>query len=113
MSRSGKMRALAVNTAERSAAAPDLPTMAESGLPGFDVSAWTALYVPAGTPAAIVQRLNKETQAIAGDSHYVEQIKKMGTDVAKSTPEGLAEFMRKDIASWENAVKLSGIKKID
>jgi tripartite-type tricarboxylate transporter receptor subunit TctC len=113
MSRSGKMRALAVTTAERSAAAPDLPTMAESGLPGFDVSAWTALYVPAGTPAAIIQRLNKETQAIAGDPHYVEQIKKMGTDVAKSTPEGLAEFMRKDIASWTQAVTLSGIKKID
>lgn len=113
MSRSGKMRALAVTTAERSAAAPELPTMAESGLPGFDVSAWTALYVPAGTPAAIVQRLNKETQAIAGEPHYVEQIKKMGTDIAKSTPEGLTEFMRKDIASWTQAVTLSGIKKID
>lgn len=103
-----QMRALGVTTRERSAAAPDLPTFDEQGLAGFDVSAWTGLYVPAGTPSAIIARLNAETQKIAASPAYVEQIKKMGTDVAASTPQEFGEFMRKDIANWTEAVKRSG-----
>jgi tripartite-type tricarboxylate transporter receptor subunit TctC len=102
------MRALGVTTRERSAAAPDLPTFAESGLPDFDVSAWTGLFVPSGTPQAIVERLNAATQRLFGDSAYHAQIAQMGTDVASSTPEVLGAFMRQDIRNWTEAVKASG-----
>ena len=108
--RNGKLKALGVTTAARSAAAPELPTFAESGLPGFDVASWTGLFVPAGTPQAIVERLNRETVRIARDSTYLEQLKSMGTDGVSSTPEALAKFMREDIARWTDAVKRSGAK---
>jgi tripartite-type tricarboxylate transporter receptor subunit TctC len=108
--RSGTLRALGVTTPVRSAAAPDLPTLAESGLPGFDVSSWTGLFVPAGTPRAIIERLNAETLRIARDPAYLEQLKTMGTDVAFSTPEALGAFMVKDIANWTVAVQRSGAR---
>lgn len=102
------MRALAVTTSERSPTAPDLPTFAESGLPGFDVSGWTGLFVPAGTPKSIIERLNAETVRIANDSAYRAQIKAMGTDVVSSTPEAFDAFIRKDIANWSEVTKRSG-----
>ena len=108
--RNGKLKALGVTTAVRSAAAPDLPTFAESGLPGFDVASWTGLFAPAGTPQAIVERLNRETVRIARDAAYLEQLKTMGTDGVSSKPEALAKFMREDIARWTDAVKRSGAK---
>jgi tripartite-type tricarboxylate transporter receptor subunit TctC len=106
--RSGALRALGVTTPTRSSAAPDLPTLAEAGLPNFNVSSWTGLFVPAGTPRAIIDRLNAETLRIAHDGAYIEQIKTMGTDVVSSTPEALGEFMVKDIANWSVAVQRSG-----
>jgi tripartite-type tricarboxylate transporter receptor subunit TctC len=108
--RSGTLRALGVTTPARSSAAPDLPTLAEAGLPGFNVSSWTGLFVPAGTPRAIVERLNAETVRIARDPAYIEQIKTMGTEVASSTPEALGEFMVRDIANWTVAVQRSGAR---
>jgi tripartite-type tricarboxylate transporter receptor subunit TctC len=108
--RSGTLRALGVTTPARSSAAPDLPTLAEAGLPDFNVSSWTGLFVPAGTPRAIVERLNAETVRIARDPAYIEQIKTMGTDVVSSTPEALGEFMIKDIANWTVAVQRSGAR---
>src|SRR5215471_781440 len=108
--RAGTLRALGVTTPARSAAAPDLPTLAEAGLPGFDVSSWTGLFVPAGTPRAIIERLNAETLRIARDSGYIEQIKTLGTDVVSSTPEALGEYMVKDIANWSLAVRRSGAR---
>ena len=108
VARSGMVRALAVTTPMRSSAAPDLPTFAESGLADFDVSSWTGLFVPAGTLRAIIERLNAETVQIASDPDYLDQLKTLGTDVAFSTPEGLAAFMAKDIANWTLAVQRSG-----
>lgn len=108
--RNGKLKAFGVTTATRSAAAPDLPTLAESGLPGFDVASWTGMFVPAGTPAPVIARLNRETVRIAKDRTYLEQLKTMGTDGVSSTPEALAKFMREDIARWTDAVKRSGAK---
>jgi tripartite-type tricarboxylate transporter receptor subunit TctC len=102
------MRALAVTTSERSPTAPDIPTFAESGLPGFDVSGWTGLFVPAGTPKSIIERLNAETVRIANEATYRAQIKAMGTDVVSSTPEAFEAFIRKDIANWSEATKRSG-----
>jgi tripartite-type tricarboxylate transporter receptor subunit TctC len=108
--RSGKLRALGVTTLERSSAAPELATLSESGLPGFDVASWTGLFVPAGTPRPVIERLNRETVRIVRDPAYREQLKTMGTDPASSTPEALGTFMRADIARWAIAIKRSGAR---
>jgi tripartite-type tricarboxylate transporter receptor subunit TctC len=113
LARSGQMRAIGVTTKERSALAPDIPTLAESGLPGFDVSAWTGLLVPAGTPRAIIDRLNAATRKISGDEKYVSLIHSMGTDVASSSPEAFGTFMRDDIARWNKVIDSAGIAKIE
>ncbi len=111
--RSGQMRAIGVTVKERSAAAPDIPTLAESGLPNFDVSAWTGLFVPAGTPRSIVDRLNAETVRIVGDKDYASRIQSMGTDVTSSSPEAFGTFVHDDVARWTEVIKRSGIPQID
>jgi tripartite-type tricarboxylate transporter receptor subunit TctC len=111
--RSGQMRAIGVTVKERSAAAPDIPTLAESGLPNFDVSAWTGLFVPAGTPRSIVDGLNAETVRIAGDKDYASRIQSMGTDVTSSSPEAFGTFVHDDVARWTEVIKRSGIPQID
>ncbi|HTY70769.1 MAG TPA: tripartite tricarboxylate transporter substrate binding protein [Alphaproteobacteria bacterium] len=107
--KTGELRALAVTTPERSKALPDLPTFAEAGLPGFAVSSWTGLFVPAGTPAGIIQRLNTETQRIAHDPAYIEQMKTIGTDVAASTPEQFGAFVHAEVKKWGQAIKQAGV----
>jgi tripartite-type tricarboxylate transporter receptor subunit TctC len=102
-----------VTTEERSAAAPDIPTLAESGLPNFDVSAWTGLFVPAGTPAAVIDRLNAETRSIANDSQYVALVHKMGTNVASSSPQEFGAFVRDDVARWAKVIAHAGIPRIE
>ena len=111
--RGGQMRAIGVTVKERSAAAPDIPTLAESGLPDFDVSAWTGLFVPAGTPRGIIERLNAETLRIAGDKDYVALIQSMGTDVASSSPEEFGKFVHDDVARWSEVIRRSAIPQID
>jgi tripartite-type tricarboxylate transporter receptor subunit TctC len=113
MARSGQMRAIAVTTKERSSSAPEIPTMAESGLPDFDVSAWTGLFVPAGTPRAIIDRLNAETRKIATEKHYSDLIQSMGTNVASSSPEEFGAFVRNDIARWTKVIEHAGIQRIE
>jgi tripartite-type tricarboxylate transporter receptor subunit TctC len=110
LARGGQMRALGVTTKERSANAPDIPTFAESGLPNFDVGAWTGLFVPAGTPKAVIDRLNAETVRIASDPVYTAQIRNMGTDVASSSPDAFRAFVAKDVANWTEAIQRSGTK---
>jgi tripartite-type tricarboxylate transporter receptor subunit TctC len=111
--RTGQMRAIGVSTKERSALAPDIPTLAESALPDFDVTAWTGLFVPARTPAAIVKRLNAETLEIAGESDYVARIQAMGTDVSSSTPEAFAKFVGDDVGRWTAVIRHAGIPRIE
>lgn len=106
----GTLRAIAVTTPVRSSAAPDVPTIAESGFAGFDVSSWTGLFAPAGTPPAVIARLNAETVRIMRDPAYLEQLKKMGTEAASSTPEAFGEFVRNEIANWTEVVKRSGTR---
>lgn len=105
-----QMRAFGVTTRERSVNAPDLPTFEEQGVAGFDVGGWTGLFVPANTPPDIVARLNAATLKIAQSPEYVAQIKKMGTDVATSTPEQFRDFVREDVERWTETVKRSGTK---
>jgi tripartite-type tricarboxylate transporter receptor subunit TctC len=113
LARNGQMRAIGVTTKERSSIAPDIPTLAEAGLPGFDVSAWTGLFVPAGTPAAVIDRLNAETRKILDDQKYVALIHSMGTDVAASSPQEFGEFVRDDVARWKKVIDNAGISRIE
>jgi tripartite-type tricarboxylate transporter receptor subunit TctC len=113
LARNGQMRAIAVTTRERSSSAPDIPTLAESGLPDFEVSAWTGLFVPARTPRAIVDRLNAETRKIMGEKHYVDLIQSMGTNVASSSPEEFGAFVRDDIARWNKVIDHAGVQRIE
>jgi tripartite-type tricarboxylate transporter receptor subunit TctC len=111
--KSGGMRAIGVTVKERSASAPDIPTLAESGLPGFDVSAWTGLFAPAGTPRAIIERLNAETATITHDKAYVSLIQSLGTDVASSSPEAFGQFVHDDVARWTEVIQRAGIPQIN
>jgi len=111
--RSGNMRAIGVTVKERSASTADILTLAESGLPDFDVSAWTGLFVPAGTPRVVVERLNAETMKLTHDKTYVPLIQSMGTDVASSSPERLGKFVHDDVARWTAVIRRSGILQID
>jgi tripartite-type tricarboxylate transporter receptor subunit TctC len=107
--RSGKLRALAVTTATRSQFAPDVPPVADA-LPGYEVSSWTGLFAPAGTPPAIVARLNSETVRITRDPAYLEAMKTIGTDAVSSTPAELAAFVREEIAKWQRVAQAAGVK---
>jgi tripartite-type tricarboxylate transporter receptor subunit TctC len=113
LARSGQMWAIGVTTKERSPLAPEILTLAEAGLPGFDVSAWTGLFVPVGTPAAVIDRLNAATRKILDDQKYVALIHTMGTDVAASTPEQFGAFVRDDVARWTKVIDNAGIPKIE
>ncbi len=106
----GRVRALAVSTAARSSAAPGLPTIAESGLPGFDASIWQGVFAPAKTPADIVTRLNREIVAVLGASDVKEQLRVQGLDTLPSTAEQFALFVREEIAKWAKVIKVSGAK---
>jgi tripartite-type tricarboxylate transporter receptor subunit TctC len=111
--RNGQMRAIGVTTKYRSNLAPDIPCLAESGLPDFDISAWTGLFAPAGTPPAIVARLNAETQRIAGDKDYLARIQAMGTDVASSSPQAFGKFVADDVSRWTAVISHAGIPQIE
>ncbi len=98
--RSGKLNALAVSSAHRYFALPDTPTIAESGLPGYDVSAWQGLIGPAGLPATIVARLNAEVVRILKEPATVQKLHAVGDEVTPSTPEEFKRRLTDDIATW-------------
>ncbi len=109
--KAGKLRALAVTTLTRSPAMPDLPTIAESGLPGFDLTTWFGLMVPAGTPPEIVAKLNAEVVRALNATDMRERLEKMGAEPpANNTPEHFAAFIRVEAAKYAKVVKESGAK---
>jgi len=109
--KAGRLRALAVTTLARSPAMPDLPTIAESGLPGFDLTTWFGLMVPAGTPPEIVARLNAEIVRALNAKDMRERLQKMGAEpLANNTPEHFAAFIRTEAAKYAKVVKDSGAK---
>ncbi len=108
--KAGRLRALAVTTAKRSAVVPELPTLSESGLPGFDVSTWQAMLAPAGTPREIIARLNAEIGRIMALPEMKERFLSFGTDAATSTPEQLGQFLRDEVAKIGKVVKDVGAK---
>ena len=107
--RSGKIRGLAVTSLRRSAAFPDLPAVSET-LPGFEVVAWFALFAPAGTPAAIVARLNAESNRALSLAEVREKIAAAGSDPIGGTSDELARFLASDIAKWTRVTREAGIK---
>ena len=106
--KAGRVKPLAVTTAKRVAAWPDVPTIAESGLPGFDVSAWDAIVVPAGTPRAIVDKINAAIHKASLDAELRSQLQQRGADMAPGTPEELSKYIASNITLWGDAVKRSG-----
>jgi tripartite-type tricarboxylate transporter receptor subunit TctC len=106
--RSGKLRALAVSPIRRIAVAPDIPTVAESGLPGFDVAPWFGLHAPAGTPDDIVRRVAADVDAALKVPEIAGRLKAMGAEPAAETPQAFDARVRSDIEKWGRAVKSSG-----
>jgi tripartite-type tricarboxylate transporter receptor subunit TctC len=105
--RTGRLRALAVTTAKRSATVPEIPTIAESGVPGYDSATWYAVVVPAATPGAVIHLLHADfTQALQLPD-VRDRLSAMGADVIGSTPEFLAQFIKSEIAKWARTVEFS------
>jgi tripartite-type tricarboxylate transporter receptor subunit TctC len=108
--KSGKLKALAVTSAKRSFVAPEVPTMAEAGLAGYDISSWQAMYAPAGTPREIVARLHAETVKILRAPENAKKLQDLGLDAGGITPEELTAYMRVEIPRLGKIVKASGAK---
>ncbi|HEY2137701.1 MAG TPA: tripartite tricarboxylate transporter substrate binding protein [Xanthobacteraceae bacterium] len=108
--RAGKLRALATTGEKRNTMLPDLPTLAESGLPGYEAGLWTAFVFPAGVSPAIVKRLNAEVNAVTHDPDVVAALQKQGVDVDSGTPEMLAARIKSELAKWRDVVVKAGIQ---
>jgi len=108
--KAGKLRALAVTTAQRSPSFPQLPTISEAGVPGYDAGSWYGLLVPAGTPKEVVARLNAETVKLLKLPEVKERLDSAGFEVLVSTPEEYAAFTRNEIEKWAKVVKASGAR---
>jgi tripartite-type tricarboxylate transporter receptor subunit TctC len=107
--RSGKLRVLAVTTPRRSLMAPDIPTVAESGLPGYDVTTWYGLMVPTGTPKEIVARLHGAAVKALANPAVKERFATTDLEPSSSTPEEFGAYIRREIAKWARVIKTSGI----
>ena len=110
MVKAGKLRALAVTSAKRSALLPEVPTVGESGLPGYDVTSWYGVFAPTGTPEAIINRLYAELAAHFKSPDAAKRLSALGAEAAIKSPAELASFMREDIKKWAAVVKASGAK---
>jgi len=108
--KAGRVRALAVTTAKRSALAPELPTIAESGLPGFDISTWFGIFVPAGTPRPVVDRLHDEFVKALAAPDVREKMLNLGAEPVGNTPGEFAAYVRSEAAKYAKLVKASGAK---
>ncbi len=108
--KSGELKALGVTSAQRSPAAPDIPTIAEAGLPGFEASSWFALLGPAGLPRDVQLRINQEVARVLALPDVKDKLAQLGLDPNPGTPEALAGLMRTETEKWAKVVKASGAK---
>ena len=108
--KSGKVRALAVTTAKRSPTVPDLPTIAESGVPGFDISTWYGVWAPAGTPKDIVNKIAAEIAKALHQPAVRERLAALGAEPVGNTPEEFAAYCQSELAKWSKIVRESGAK---
>jgi len=106
---SDRLRGLAVTTAKRTPAAPQMPTIAEAGVPGFDVSSWYAIFAPARTPPEIVRKIHADTIAALADRATKERLEQLGVVVIGSTPAELAAFLKAEMDKWGPVIKEAGI----
>ena len=107
--KAGKIKALAVSTEQRIAALPDISSVAESGVPGYDASAWQGLSVPAGTPAAVIARLNAAFARAAADGPTRQRLADLGTEFIAGTPEDMAAYIRSETAKWSKTIRAANI----
>jgi len=110
LAQSGQLRALGVSTATRQPAAPDVPTIAEAGVPGYDMSSWFAFVVPAKTPSDIVGRLNKDIVAVLAEPAVRARLDKLGVTVIGSTPEALGAHLKQEMTKWEPVIRAANIR---
>jgi len=108
--KAGRLRALAVTTAKRSASFPGLPTVAEAGVPGFDAITWHGIVVPAGTPKPVIARLNSEFNKLLQTADMRERLMALGSDIIGGEPKQLTDYMRVEIPRWAKVIKESGAK---
>jgi len=106
---SGRLKALAVTSAKRSVVAPDIPTFAEEGVPGYELYSWVAIVMPAGTPAAIVERVNKEVVGLLNDPKVNEQLRNAKVEPESSTPQQLRAIIERDIKDMGDLIKAANI----
>ena len=107
--RAGRVRALAVSSGKRFSAEPTIPTVAEAGVPGFDVSSWYALFAPAKTPPAIMQKMNVDAVAVMREPQVRERLEALGLEIVGSKPDELGAFLKAQMVKWEPVIKSAGI----
>lgn len=110
LTRTGKVRAIANSGSKRWSTAPDLPTFAEAGVPGYQVDSWTGVFVAAGTPKPVVDRLSAEMAKAARNPEYRNAMTQIGVEAASSTPEAFGAFVRAEIAKWGRVAQTTNIK---
>jgi tripartite-type tricarboxylate transporter receptor subunit TctC len=110
LARAGRLRALGVTTATRSAAAPEMPTIAEAGVPGYDANAWFGVFAPTGTPQAVVNRLNSEIVKALKLPDTRERFLALGAEPVGSTADEFGAFFKNEVAKWAKVVKDSGAR---
>ena len=106
----GRLRALAVTGAVRTPALPELPTIAEAGVPGYEASTWYAMFAPAATPAPVLERVHREVSAVAKSPEIRKQLTAVGIDPVGGTPAALAKYLRSELVKWGKVAKASGAK---
>jgi tripartite-type tricarboxylate transporter receptor subunit TctC len=109
-SRSGQVRVLATSGAKRDPAAPEVPTIAEAGVRGYDVTAWQALFVPAKTPPEIIHKISADTNTALSDPVIKGKLAKSGYTAQGSSPEALGKLLKSEIAKWSAVIKSVGLK---
>ena len=108
--KSGRVRALGVSVPERAPLAPEIPTVAEQGLAGFNVSPWFALYATAGTPQAVIRKIHAETLKVMGSAEVSSRLQSQGLKIETGSPQELDRYMKSEIARWARVIKEAGIK---
>jgi tripartite-type tricarboxylate transporter receptor subunit TctC len=108
--RSGRLKAIALTSAKRSAAAPDIPTFAESGVPGYEHEPWNGMFGPAGLPKPVLAKVNAEVARILHSPEVKKVFERDGADVVGSTPEQFGAVLKAEIAKWTKVAKAAGIK---
>ena len=110
LAKAGKLRALAVTTAKRSPIAPDVPTLAEAGLAGYEIGSWQGVFAPAGTPVDVVKRLNTEIVKIINMPDVREKLVGLGAEPVGNTPDEFAALVKSEVVKWAAVVKQSGAR---